>query len=70
LKHFGLLIFGHRRGYTKSRKKGEANFLVEVVMWYKGKGHMLVNEIGVLNLQMKNEMKNGFKNGEIMKNGS
>jgi len=31
---------------------------------------MLVNEIGVLNLQMKNEMKNSFKNGEIMKNGS
>jgi hypothetical protein len=28
-----------------------------------------VDEIGVLNLQMKNEMKNGFKNGEIMKNG-
>src|SRR5271168_1198903 len=23
---------GHRRGYTKSREKGEANFLVEVVM--------------------------------------
>ena len=30
----------------------------------------IVNKIGVLNLQMKNEMKNGFKNGEIMKNGS
>jgi hypothetical protein len=29
-----------------------------------------VDEIGVINLQMKNEMKNGFKNGEIMKNGS
>ena len=28
-----------------------------------------VNEIGVLNLQMKKEMKNSFKNGEIMKNG-
>jgi hypothetical protein len=27
-------------GYPKSREKGEANFLVEVVTWYKGKGQM------------------------------
>src|ERR1700678_3473752 len=60
-----------RNGQSIQTNKQMSQSRSRLVLSLKGRDRCKarVDEIRVLNLQMKNEMKNGFKNGEIMKNG-
>src|ERR1700678_2883300 len=62
----------NRRSIQINKQKHVSQSRSRWVLLLKGRDRceVRVDEIGVLNLQMKNEMKNSFKNGEIMKNGS